>query len=359
MRKRFFLIIGSGTLTIMLLLFLWGMDKIFVLLSPPRVFFIAPAQNEHNIPLRSRIVVTFTKPIKRQEIKHSLIPDVHGEWSFQDPVLETHLFRTLVFTPVLDFTSDTQYLVQIEGIKGFGLRSQHTSFSFSFRTKSSPSFPAAQSDRQETSRTFLQQKTLTPPTNKSVTVLEIPLDWQDHALSCEAASLKMALNYKEVFVSEEEIMKKVGYDPTPRQNNVWGDPYETFVGNIDGKICATGFGVFETALARAAGEWRPAQSFFQWGIQDLTREIAQGNPVVVWGTLPNKNLRDCSWHTKDGRYIKAFRETHVRLAIGFLGSPESPTAIILNDPLAGRLYWSADYFLQNWSAFDHRGVVIR
>ena len=89
------------------------------------------------------------------------------------------------------------------------------------------------------------------------------------------------------------------------------------------------------------------------------KEIESGNPVVVWGTMPVNNLSDCSWFTTEGKYIKAFRETHVRLAVGFVGDSENPSKIILNDPLSGRLYWDTSYFLTNWSAFDYSGVVVR
>ena len=120
-----------------------------------------------------------------------------------------------------------------------------------------------------------------------------------------------------------------------------------------------GFGVFWEAVARAANNWEDAVAFSGWTVKDLITELEAGNPVIVWGTLPKATLTDCSWYTKDGELITAYRETHVRVAIGFLGPLKDPTHIILNDPIAGRLYWSPSQFQQNWEAFDSSGVVIR
>ncbi len=109
------------------------------------------------------------------------------------------------------------------------------------------------------------------------------MDWQDHPLSCEAASLKMALSGKGVFVSENEIMEKIGYDLTPCKDNIWTDPYQIYVGDINGKVCRTGYGVYWGPIAKAAQNFRLAEDFSNWKIEDLTREIKLGNPVIVWG----------------------------------------------------------------------------
>jgi hypothetical protein len=57
---------------------------------------------------------------------------------------------------------------------------------------------------------------------------------QEHALSCEAATLKMALSVFGADVSESEILKYLPYDKTPKKNGVWGDPNKGFVGKVDG-----------------------------------------------------------------------------------------------------------------------------
>ena len=179
-------------------------------------------------------------------------------------------------------------------------------------------------------------------------------------MSCEAASLKMALANKEIYVSEDEIMQEIGYDnPLIRKDSLWGDPHKAYVGDIDGKICDTGYGVYWEPVAKAANIWREAEAFSGWSLEKLMREIKAGNSVIVWGALPTANLTDCSWYTPEGKYIKAYQETHVRLVVGYIGDAENPSKIIINDPLSGRLYWDTSFFLANWSVFGYSGVVVR
>ncbi len=295
------------------------------------------------------LVIEFSKPIKRQQLKHTVNPPAYGEWRFANPLVENHLYRTLFFVPSVEFEPGTRYQVRLEGITASLGASLSDDYELSFVTQ-----PVEEKKIVET-----WSESFSLPAESKITLLDIPLDWQDDSLSCEAASLKMALNYKGAAVSEDDIMAKIGSDLSPRQGNFWGDPNQLYVGDTNGKICSTGYGVHWQPIARAANYWREAEAFSHWELSDLTRELAAGNPVVVWGTMPVENLTDCSWYTPQGEYIKTYRETHVRLVVGFLGSAADPEKIIFNDPLSGRLYWSVPYFLTNWQAFDYSGVVIK
>ena len=73
------------------------------------------------------------------------------------------------------------------------------------------------------------------PVNPAIK-LAVAYHRQEHGLSCEVASLLMALNYKGIEVTENELIRQLPVsDPGPRQkDNTWGDPNLGFVGNIDG-----------------------------------------------------------------------------------------------------------------------------
>lgn len=303
----------------------------YFIFLPPRVIDLVPPDESGGVSLNASLMIKFDKPVKRQNLKFSITPETPGRWEGRDPLLKNHFFRTLIFIPAVSLESNIRYAVRLENIKSFG-PGKTNSFSFSFKTE--------------------QNEKL------KITKLDIPLDLQDYSLSCEAASLKMAMAGKGIRVSEEEIMEKISYDPTPHKDNIWGDPYLAFVGKIDGKICSTGYGVYWEPVAKAANHWTEAQSFSNWRIEDLIKEIKSGNPVIVWGALSN-SLTDCSWFTPEGKYIKAYKETHVKLLIGFVGSPENPSKIILNDPLKGELYWEVPYFKDNWAIFGNSGVVVK
>lgn len=334
---------------------------VYFFIIPPRVISVSPFDKATEVNLNSPLIIRFDKPVKRQDIKHFISPRAYGEWKFENSLIKNHLYRTLVFTPAIDFEPNTEYQVRIENITfplGIGLSNN---FSFTFTTKPVSSKKVSKADSLPNNKEQKSQRKVSQKTSPKakLTLLDIPLDWQDYKLSCEAASLKMALASKGVFVSEDEIMKKIGFDKTPYRDGIWGDPYESFVGDIDGKMCSSGYGVYWQAVAKAANNWRKAKSFSDWKLKDLIKEVASGNPVIVWGTLPVRTLHDCSWHTPEGKYIKAIREDHVRVVVGFIGPCENPSKIILNDPLAGRIYWATSYFLKNWSAFGYSGVVIR
>lgn len=329
----------------------------YLIILPPTVTQSFPVNGSEGVDIGASLIINFDKPVKRTWIEQSIEPNVPGEWEFRNSILENHLYRTLVFIPAFPFLPDTEYKVSLKNIvntPGIGMRGV---FNYTFKTKNElPKEIAVSADGTATNQLALASSLVPEPMMK---ILDIPMHWQEKKLSCEAASLKMALNFKGTAISEKTIMEKIGFDLTPRNGNVWGDPNKSFVGDIDGSSCRTGYGVSWDPVAEAARNWNDAKSFSGWSLQDLTEEIRSGNPVIVWGTIPVKQLTDCSWYTPEGKYIKAFRETHVRLVIGYTGPAANPTKIIMNDPLSGVLYWSAEKFMSNWKEFGYSGVAVR
>lgn len=187
-------------------------------------------------------------------------------------------------------------------------------------------------------------------------ILSVTLDYQDQPLSCEAASLKMALAAQRVKVSENQIMKIIGYDPTPHRKGIWGDPNKAFVGNIAGKQNTTGYGVYWSPIKRAAVKWRSATVITNGHLTDLTKAIDAGHAVVVWGTMGNA-WRD-GWKTPTGKTIPAWKGEHARTVIGYIGTAAKPTRFVINDPIAGRLIWTAETLIQNWARFQNSGVIV-
>jgi uncharacterized protein YvpB len=351
MRKSIIFIISIFLLATAVFLFMAG-DKIFGIISPPKITNINPPSLAQNVALDSKITVNFDKPVSRKEISFTISPEVLGAWEFKNPMIKNHLFKTSVFSPAIGFLPETDYQVQVENIKSVA-NQENDSFSLTFSTEKEESAEAKESSEKPTKD---NSATSSQP---QVTLVKTVFNWQKYNLSCEAASLKMALSAKEIYVSEDEIMRKIGYDTTPHQGDIWGDPESAFVGDINGKICNTGYGVHWGPVAEAANNWTQAEAFSGWTLEQLINELKSGNPVIMWGTLPVGNLHNYSWHTPQGKYIQTYRETHVRLIVGFIGEPENPTKIILNDPLSGKLYWDTAYFLKNWQAFNFSGVVVR
>ncbi|MFA5135167.1 MAG: Ig-like domain-containing protein [Patescibacteria group bacterium] len=202
------------------------------------------------------------------------------------------------------------------------------------------------------------QQTYTIPftTELSVTKLSVAFHRQEHSLSCEVATLVMALQYRGLSVSEAQLIDAIGFDPTPKEGGVWGNPHIAFVGDIDGRQPTTGYGVYWQPVAQAAQAYRSARWFTDWSITDLTAEIQKGNPVIVWGTAGSGSRID--WKTPEGGNVVAINGEHTYLVIGFMGSASNPTKVIVLDPLSGERYFTLSSFLSNWGLLNRSGVVV-
>lgn len=194
--------------------------------------------------------------------------------------------------------------------------------------------------------------------SKPTIILKVPFHKQERALSCEAAALTMALRYKNVDVSESDILELLPVStPLPRgDNNTWGDPQYGFVGDVDGSMPKTGYGVYENPIASVARQFSGATVLENAKIQDLIDALHAGKPAVVWGTVGSG--KDISWKTTDGKYVKAIMGEHARTLIGYNGARANPASLILLDPIYGKITWSAKKFLRDWALLDNKAVVI-
>jgi len=182
---------------------------------------------------------------------------------------------------------------------------------------------------------------------------------QENSLSCEIASLLMALNYKGVVVTESELIQQLPIsDPKPRsQKNTWGDPDLGFVGDINGSMPNTGYGVYEQPIYDLATKYRSAKIITNAPLTDLIAELTRDNPIIVWGVIVGRS-RDISWETPEGKVITAKLDEHARILIGFTGNSDKPELLILLDPIYGEIRLSVKDFLKNWSLLENKAVVI-
>ncbi|MFA6214959.1 MAG: C39 family peptidase [Patescibacteria group bacterium] len=189
--------------------------------------------------------------------------------------------------------------------------------------------------------------------------LAVPYHRQEHALSCEVASLLMALQYRGVKITENELIQQLPVsDPGPRQkNNTWGDPNSGFVGNINGTMPDTGYGVYQQPIYDLAAKYRQAKIITDGTITDLITELGNNNPIVVWGVVVGRN-KDISWKTPAGKIITAQLDEHARTLIGFTGKSDNPELMILLDPLYGEIRLKVADFVKNWELMGKKAVVI-
>ena len=183
---------------------------IFSTLGQVTVISISPENNSQGIAVSSPVSIKFNQEVDKAsaEDKIKFYPDTAVRFEWKDNT-------DVIVRPIGSLSFDGNYTVNLEsGIKSVAGAPESSQFSFIFKTE------------------------------PEIFKLNIPIDYQDKKLSCEAAALKMALFGKGVKVSENDIMKIVGHDLTKRSNGIWGNPNGAFAGDINGKQNTTGYGVY-------------------------------------------------------------------------------------------------------------------
>lgn len=188
---------------------------------------------------------------------------------------------------------------------------------------------------------------------------KVPFKRQEHPITCEVAALRMALNYLGINVTEEELIEELVFDTREPKSyrNIWGDPDNGFVGDVNGSVfLGTGYGVYEKPIFDLALRYRDAAIIEQATLSKVLSEVKEGNPVIVWGLLNNKNLM--TWRTRKGKEVEAYPGEHTRVVMGYTGTISNPNSIILMDTLYGKISMSKAQFLADWKKLENRAVVV-
>src|SRR5207245_8172749 len=141
-------------------------------------------------------------------------------------------------------------------------------------------------------------------------VMAAPSIRQAHGLDCEATALQIALAARGVAASQDWVIGQVGADL--RRAAVagggvtqWGDPYVTFVGDINAaEKDFTGYGVYAPPIARAsqiAGV--PAAAHLRWSPAAAYAAVQRGYPVIAWVQVGLATGGTRTWTAWDGRQV--------------------------------------------------------
>lgn len=205
----------------------------------------------------------------------------------------------------------------------------------------------------------------------NVVTLDVPAYKQEYKNSCEESALRMVLAYYDITATEMEIVEKVGYKPRnwDYKNNIWDDPYEMYVGAIDGKspngTKMTGYGTFAPPIAKAARAYgREAQDYSPVTASFIAEQIYNGNPVILWGFFKTPTYVKYSWKTDAGKVIEAYSGEHARVVVGVVGDRDNPTGFFLNDPYTGegKVYWSTERLMKHiniWGNLTNQAVLVK
>jgi uncharacterized protein YvpB len=200
-----------------------------------------------------------------------------------------------------------------------------------------------------------------PPQN-ATRMIDVPFHRQERSLSCELASLRSALLATGLDVPESMLLSALPRDTTPKKvdasgNITWGDPDAGFVGNIDGRMPSTGYGVHAAALKEAAKFYAVTHDIKANDAAALTAAIDRGNPVIVWSAL-GASPRKLNWKTPEGKTINAALYEHTLVVAGYKGSAAAIETVYVVDPLTGLREESWEEFTWRTSFLDHQALEI-
>jgi len=205
-----------------------------------------------------------------------------------------------------------------------------------------------------------------PTPSPTTRVLAVPWHHQAHALSCEAAALKMALEYLGINVDELTLIAAMGHDTRLPVRDArgrilrWGDPNLAYVGNPDGKIGVTGYGVYYLPVARAAaarGAYVIAagSGLYGSGIEPAAvyQAVLDGHPVVAWISNTYARVPLSSYRSFGGVNVPYTLTEHAVTVVGV-----RPDAVLINDPWFGRGWHSKAQFESAYATFADMAVIL-
>ena len=184
------------------------------------------------------------------------------------------------------------------------------------------------------------------PVDVDSAFIEVPTYVQQRNLSCEYASLVMAMGTYGVWVSEYDFDDLVGLSANPH----WG-----YRGNISGWWGNTDdYGVYADALAPALPAFGfSGEEFYALGNPTaLTARLDEGTPVLVWlGLWGDDGYYE---HTDDGTPYKLVPGMHVVVADGY-----DSGGVYAADPATGAMkYYDWSTFMRFWDVMDGMGLSV-
>jgi hypothetical protein len=224
---------------------------------------------------------------------------------------------------------------------------------------------------------------------------------QKYNLSCELAALSMLLGSIWVPTSEDAIYRDIPHDMSVYTGGVWWDPDREFVGYLTGsQRFLTGYGVhgapLQTYLA-SRGYRSTLSSDLEYmsgmtsltHLRDLIIAIENSKRVMLWWDyctlweyedgivsrydtmlmqkFPISGKNNCardiwdrriSWTTPLKKNIETINGEHAFVLLGYIGTRDTPTHIIVWDTATGRHIYETSEWLRKWSLMNNRSLTL-
>ncbi len=207
-------------------------------------------------------------------------------------------------------------------------------------------------------------------------ILDIDLIKQIYPLSCEVASLQMALSYYDINKTQDDLLEELGIsEPFTKQiaedRVIWGNPDEAFVGDVKGWFTGkgdngeesildgTGWGVNNGPIAQLAKKYRPDSEEIDGGsLNQIKQALNDDYPVIWWHVRDDAFKENIEYQTLDGQNYNIFQH-HANLLIGYEVNIEGKIEYIFNDPYFDEFRLEESEMLKWWAKFNNEMVIVK
>lgn len=176
---------------------------------------------------------------------------------------------------------------------------------------------------------------------------------------CEATALTIALNYYGFGADKYDIA--MNYLPRMNFTGSYGADFQyVFPGN---PTTSSGYGCYAPAIVATANAYFTAKKNASYAenitgteFTDLYKYIAQGTPVVFWGTMNMvAPYYTSSWTTPDGKRVTWKASEHCLVLVGY---DKSAGTVLVADPLRGTVTYDANLVRQRYNDMGKNAVII-
>jgi uncharacterized protein YvpB len=190
----------------------------------------------------------------------------------------------------------------------------------------------------------------------------VPYHHQDYELSCEEASLQMAIAHQGVYVSQGQELADIGIDWRAGYYSGgtlrWGDPYQRFVGNPSGsEVALTGYGTYFSTISGLSGRYGANVLRNGEGVApvEVYRAVLQNHPVVTWVSFDWAYHSPGAWLTFDGRWVQYEGPVeHTVTVVGVSGD-----SVYVFNPWFGPQWVSKATFEAGYATYHQMAVVLQ
>ncbi len=204
------------------------------------------------------------------------------------------------------------------------------------------------------------------PSPQANVIIDVPFYSQLQNLTCEEASLRMALEHAGVVKAEATILNDIGIDLTPSYidgNGAlhWGNPYTSYVGDPNGSEAAmTGYGTYYPTIASVATSYgvTVVDSGEQLTPSTLYGHLLNDHPIVAWVTSDwNFHAASMVWIAFDNTQLE-WHGPHEH-AVTLVGVTD--TDVLVDNPAqAEEWQWiSKAQFESTYETYNEMAVVIQ